>query len=269
MTSDSTEQSSVSTNSLDLSLVDPNVQVRLKSEDKQLQLILPKAEQLPSSGDWSEVWQEFKQRLKAEDRFWQGGTSVRVLARDRLLDSRQLQAIAETLAEVELKIEQVITSRRQTAVAAATAGYSVEQQSPDRALEPEPSDESREPPLYLKTTLRSGTEVRHPGTIVIFGDMNPGSSAIASGDILVLGRLRGIAHAGAQGNRTCQILALRMEATQLRIADTLARMPPSASPETYPEVAYIAPSGICLSKAIDFFRTHIFAEALGGWGEES
>jgi septum site-determining protein MinC len=56
-------------------------------------------------------------------------------------------------------------------------------------------------PLYLQLTVRSGVEIRHPGTIVILGDFKSGRAVIAEGDIFVWGRLRGVAHAGARGNR--------------------------------------------------------------------
>ena len=104
--------------------------------------------------------------------------------------------------------------------------------------------------------MRSGVEVRHQGTIVILGDLNPSGSVTASGDILIWGRLRGIAHAGIGGNRNSRILALQMAPTQLRIADVVARAP--ETPPTYPsaEVAYVAADGIRLAPALAFFKTN-------------
>jgi len=77
--------------------------------------------------------------------------------------------------------------------------------------------------LYLKQTLRSGQIIRHDGNIVIIGDTNPGSELIASGDIVVMGSLRGLAHAGATGNDKSQIFALNLRPTQLRIAGFIGR----------------------------------------------
>jgi septum site-determining protein MinC len=206
---------------------------------------------------WSEVWQQLKQRLDAGDRFWQPHTTVHLLARDRLLDVRQLQTIAEALTEVQLQLKRVYTSRRQTAVAAATAGYSVEQQSPVALLnQPTETPQALAEPLYLETTLRSGSDIRHNGTVVILGDLNPGSSIIAEGDILVWGRLRGVAHAGSKGNSRALILALQLEPTLLRIADFVARAPETPPAQYYPEVAYVTPEGtIRIARAIDFHRT--------------
>jgi septum site-determining protein MinC len=241
---------------------DSNQQVRFKTEGGKLLLLLPPE----GDGDeakgamalaWSEVWQQLKQRLDAGERFWQPGTTVHLIARDRLLDGRQLQAIADALTEVQLQLKRVFTSRRQTAVAAATAGYSVEQQVAISLLN-QPQTESGQAlaePLYLQTTLRSGADIHHNGTVIVLGDVNPGSAIVADGDILVWGRLRGIAHAGAKGNSRCLIMAVQMEPTQLRIADYVAR-PPETPPNQYvPEVAHVVSQGtIRISRAIEFLK---------------
>ena len=244
-------------------LQERDLQVRLKSEGGKLLLMLPpdiesEVENPASSLTWSEVLQQLKQRLNAGERLWQVDTSVHLIARDRLLDGRQLQAIADALTEAQLCLTRVYTSRRQTAVAAATAGYSVEQQSSIAQLNPAGAEsaQSMEEPLYLQTTLRSGGDVRHNGTVIILGDLNPGSSVVATGDILIWGRLRGTAHAGAKGNAQCLIMALQMEPNQIRIADFVARAPENPPAQYYPEVAYVAPQGtIRIARALEFSRT--------------
>lgn len=249
----------VSQDSVDL---DRDLQVRLKSEGGKLLLHLPPEgngeEDNPAAVfNWEEIWQQLKQRLDAGERFWQPETTVHLIARDRLLDVRQLQAIADALTECQLQLKRVYTSRRQTAVAAATAGYSVEQQ-PSIAHLNQSTQESGQvmvEPLYLETTLRSGADIQHNGTVVILGDVNPGGSITAEGDIIVWGRLRGFAHAGSKGNSRCLIMALQMEPTQLRIADFVARAPETPLTDYYPEVAYITPQGsIQIVRASDFSR---------------
>lgn len=79
--------------------------------------------------------------------------------------------------------------------------------------------------LYRAGSLRSGQTVQYPGNVIILGDVHSGSEVIAGGSIVVWGELRGIAHAGADGNRACEIRALRISAIQLRIADVIARRP--------------------------------------------
>lgn len=234
-------------------------QVRFKSEGERMLLILPTEVEIPASANnWSEIWQQMKQRLNAGERFWQPHTQVELLAADRLLDGRQLQQIADALSEVKLQMQRVRTSRRQTAVAAASAGYCVEQQAPVSTSLATPPVTSTPPliePLYLQMTIRSGVEIRHSGTVVVLGDINPGGIAIANGDILVWGRLRGVAHAGANGNAKALIMALQMEPTQLRIARFVARAPANPPEEYYPEVAYVTSDGIRLTKAADFSKS--------------
>lgn len=235
-----------------------NIQVQFKTEAERLVIILPKESQISiNEYSWSEIWQQLKQRLNGGDRLRVANTSVHLVAGDRLLDARQLQELAESLKEVELILKSVATSRRQTAVAAVTAGYSVEQLQlqPKISFSEEknvvtPSAE----PLYMEMTIRSGVEIRHPGTVIILGDVNPGGIVVADGDILVWGRLRGVAHAGVSGNSECLIMALQMEPTQLRIADAVARAPEKAPTQLHPEVAYVTSGAIHIAKAADFSR---------------
>ncbi len=236
------------------------IQVEIRSEKDRLVLTLPTVSEASTSEyTWSEIWQQMKLRLLAQQRFFSSKISVHLVAHDRLLDSRQLQDIAETLSEMSLQLKSVGTSRRQTAIAAAGAGYSVEQLQPQRAFSFEASKNNLPPaePLYLETTVRSGVEIRHRGSIIILGDVNPGGIVVADGDILIWGRLRGVTHAGAQGNSECIIMALQMEPTQLRIADALARAPEKSPTQQTAEVAYMTAQGIRITKANDFSRNQL------------
>ncbi len=76
--------------------------------------------------------------------------------------------------------------------------------------------------LYHAATLRGGQTLHHNGNIVVVGDVNPGAELVATGDILVFGRLAGIAHAGARGDENARIYAIDLAATQLRIATFIA-----------------------------------------------
>lgn len=76
--------------------------------------------------------------------------------------------------------------------------------------------------LYHPATLRGGQALHHSGNLVVVGDVNPGAELVATGDILVFGRLAGTAHAGAQGDESARIYAVDLAATQLRIATFIA-----------------------------------------------
>ena len=86
-----------------------------------------------------------------------------------------------------------------------------------------PSDAGRA--LLIHRTVRSGQVIRHAGTILVIGDVNPGAEIIAEGDVIVWGKLRGIVHAGASGAETAMVGALVLAPTQLRISGYIARAP--------------------------------------------
>lgn len=247
--------------------VEISQQVRFQSSDGRLLLILPSEisnkkdeSDFPTSSQWTELWQQLKHRINGSEHAWQPDTEVHLIAGNRLLDVRQLQDIAEALTNAQLQLKRVQTSRRQTAVAAATVGYSVDQDSDRNTLNQTPTDKAspQADPLYLQTTLRSGMEVKHPGTIVIVGDVNPGSTVIADGDIMVWGRLRGAVHAGASGNLKSMIMALQMEPALIRIATQMARGPEKPPAQFYPEIAYMASAGIRISKASDYAKVKLW-----------
>lgn len=55
----------------------------------------------------------------------------------------------------------------------------------------------------------------------MIGDVNAGAEVIAGENIIVLGELRGLAHAGAKGNRKAIIAANTIDCPQIRIADKI------------------------------------------------
>jgi septum site-determining protein MinC len=79
--------------------------------------------------------------------------------------------------------------------------------------------------MFHQGTLRSGDYLQSDRSILIYGDVNPGATVSSSGDILIWGRLRGVAHAGADGSTQARIIALQLRPLQLRIADAVARGP--------------------------------------------
>jgi septum site-determining protein MinC len=248
---------------LDTPAQQPKLQIRLKNEDGVVKLILPTEAETPASASWNDLWEQLQQRLQAGKRFWQPLAVVHLIAHDRLLDARQLQSIDDALTDVALQLQVVSTSRRQTAVAAATAGYSVTQQTTIAPLVP-PLNADSTPllaePIYLQMTVRSGMDIRHQGNVIIMGDVNPGGEIFAAGDIIIWGRLRGIAHAGYPNNPQCLIMALQMEPTQLRIADRVARAPETPPPQFEPEIAYVTPQGIRIARAVDMKTTPYLRE---------
>lgn len=96
--------------------------------------------------------------------------------------------------------------------------------------------------LTLKRSLRSGQKVRYAGDVVIYGDINPGAEVIAGGNILIMGALKGLCHAGARGDDGALIIAFDFRPAQIRIGRKIA-IPPTReirAVKTYtPEIAWV------------------------------
>lgn len=78
---------------------------------------------------------------------------------------------------------------------------------------------------FIRGNLRSGQREEYSGSIAILGDVNYGAEVIAGENIIVTGKIRGLAHAGANGNKKAIISANSIEPTQVRIANILKEIP--------------------------------------------
>ena len=72
---------------------------------------------------------------------------------------------------------------------------------------------------FHRGSLRSGQKLESEGSLVIIGDVNSGAEVIASDNIIILGTLRGLAHAGAKGNKQAIIAGGLIDTVQIRIAN--------------------------------------------------
>lgn len=72
---------------------------------------------------------------------------------------------------------------------------------------------------FHRGSLRSGQKLESEGSLVIIGDVNSGAEVMASDNIVILGALRGLAHAGAKGNKQAIVAAGLIDTVQIRIAN--------------------------------------------------
>lgn len=79
--------------------------------------------------------------------------------------------------------------------------------------------------LMLRATVRSGQLIEFNGNIVIIGDVNPGAQIKATGCIVIMGTMRGVAHAGSNGNYEAFVAAMNLQPAQIRIGDIITRSP--------------------------------------------
>ena len=97
-----------------------------------------------------------------------------------------------------------------------------------------------EPSRIIPYTIRSGqTEDFPQGSLIIYGDVNSGAEVRAGGDIVVLGALRGNAHAGINGRLSAVVIAMDLVPVQLQIGNFISRRPINQKSRGYPEIARI------------------------------
>ncbi len=109
------------------------------------------------------------------------------------------------------KLEQIITDGRNLAV----------EQFESHVLSKEEAEQLRQESQMVTLTriIRSGQVLKITGDVLLIGDVNPGGTIMATGNIYIMGALRGIAHAGFQGNERAVITASLMAPAQLKIAE--------------------------------------------------
>ncbi|TRZ37425.1 septum site-determining protein MinC [Niallia circulans] len=84
--------------------------------------------------------------------------------------------------------------------------------------------------VSVASIVRSGQVLEVPGDLLLIGDVNPGGKVVAGGNIYIMGSLKGVAHAGVNGNEKAIVAASVMRPTQLRINTLITR-----APDEYPE----------------------------------
>ena len=92
---------------------------------------------------------------------------------------------------------------------------------------------------FHRGSLRSGQKIEEDGSIVIIGDVNSGAEVVAADNIVVLGTLRGLAHAGAKGNTKAIIAAGKLDTVQIRIANIVKEIDRDEEPMHRQAYVYI------------------------------
>ncbi len=192
-------------------------------------------------GEWDGLVTALGSRLAGPPAFFRGGQVVLQVG-ERALSQEQLRQVDGLLQEHGMLLRTVVGSEATTQAAAEALGLhvtaSLERRAPSRTAAR--SDREAMPGVVMRRTLRSGQAVRHSGHVVVIGDVNPGAEIVATGDVVVWGRLRGMVHAGAHGDESAIVCALQLVPTQLRIGDHIARPPDDAGrSHVLPELARV------------------------------
>ncbi len=202
--------------------------VRLKGTPEGLRL---KVGTLP----WEAVLDGLKQSLAASRGFFRGGKVIVELS-GRSLDEATLRALQRLLDAHDLTLWAVIGG--DAATERLVRAYGIRARLTPAAERQQAVETAGATALFMRRTLRSGQSLQFPGDVTLVGDVNPGAELIAGGSVVVWGRVRGLVHAGALGDRGAIVCALDLNPAQLRIADLIGRPPEQRRRKPQPEMAH-------------------------------
>jgi septum site-determining protein MinC len=194
----------------------------------------------PESSEWGELVGRLMQRIDEKRGFFKGAR-VALDVGSRPVRPHELDNLRLLLAKREMTLWAVVSTSGTTLNSARNMGLETTLITRSGQLEvPElNSEEAGSPGVLIDHTLRSGRVVRHRGHVIVFGDVNPGAEVIAGGNVIVWGRLRGVVHAGAEGDESAFVCALDLAPTQLRIAGYITVSPKERRRRPRPEVALV------------------------------
>jgi len=192
---------------------------------------------------WDEQRAALLAQVDGQPAFFQGARLALDVS-SQVLRVNELVELRDQLSERGIALWAVISESPTTEQTAQLLGLAtrISKPRPEESRQFSVENLGEETALFLNRTLRSGTRIEFAGHVVVLGDVNPGAEIVAEGNVIIWGRLRGMVHAGAKGNRNAVICALDLSPTQLRIAEEVsAILKPRDNPK--PEIARINKAG--------------------------
>jgi septum site-determining protein MinC len=196
-----------------------------------------------SDGDWLEAEQALYEEINRRGDFLKGAKII-LDVEEHDINAASMGRLRDQIVDQGLSLWGVLSRSSLTEQSAQAMGLATR----IHQAEPEPDEQelpeevttvsSNAEAVLLKKTLRSGSRLAHSGHVTVIGDVNPGAEIIAAGNVVVWGRLRGLVHAGAEGDESAIVCAMDLAPTQLRIASHIA-IPPAERGDPHPEVAFV------------------------------
>lgn len=190
-------------------------------------------------GQWSEQRQALVDHLDQQGSFLQGARLILDVG-NQIIKAAELGELRDHLSGRGMTLWAVLSNSPTTELTAQSLGLAtrITKARPERDTRPLIASVRSQEALLVQQTMRSGHRIEYPGHIVVIGDVNPGAEIVAGGHIIVWGRLRGTAHAGADGDMQARVFALDLSPTQLRIAEIIS-ITPARKQSPQPEVAHL------------------------------
>ena len=187
---------------------------------------------LDKDADFGEIKEQLKKKAKEAANFF-GDASTALFFTGRELNERQEAELVEIFFETtNLNITFVNSGGDTIEKKKRDGDKKAEVKAKAEKSEAPPEDREAEAYAYESAAenmtcfhrggLRSGRSLVYPGSVVLFGDLNPGAEIIAEGNIIILGSAKGLVHAGCSGSDGCFVCALNLQPTQLRISGLIS-----------------------------------------------
>lgn len=193
-----------------------------------------------SDGPWDEVRAALLEHIHDRADFFKGARLALDVG-NAILHAVELSQLRDHLSEQGVTLWAVVSNSPTTEQTAQVLGLAT------RLVKPKPEPPARSPSaevqegdtgILVRRTLRSGVKLQYAGHITVIGDVNPGAEIIARGNVIIWGRMRGVVHAGAEGDDSAVVCALDLSPTQLRIAGHIATAPQRRG-KPQPEIASV------------------------------
>lgn len=152
---------------------------------------------------YEEIIKELKKKIPELKKLY-GDDKTPILVTGKILKNKEIEEVQKIIKD-SIKVNVIIDSPKDMGLSSITRTFENEIQKSDT--------------YFYKGSLRSGKKIEYEGSVVLMGDLNGGAEIIAGENIAVVGCLRGLAHAGAKGNKKAVIKAANIDCPQLRIAN--------------------------------------------------
>ncbi len=190
-------------------------------------------------GEWPELQDALFSHIEERENFF-NGAKLALDVGNHILHAAEMGSLRDRLSGKGVILWAILSNSHTTESTAQVLGLATRLSTPkpERTIRSIDANLPGEAAVLVQRTLRSGFRVAYQGHVVVIGDVNPGAEIVASGNVVVWGRLRGSVHAGSDGNEQATVCALDMNPTQLRIAEIIA-VPPQRRGKPQPEVARV------------------------------
>ena len=196
-----------------------NISIQTKKENVVLKI--------EEDAELKQVIIELKKRIPELKKLYQDDTTP-ILIAGKVLKNKEMEQIQE-LIKKEIPVEIEFDSPKILGLHGIKKTFSKEIATSETK--------------FHRGSLRSGQKIEYEGSLVILGDVNAGAEVLAGENIVVLGILRGMAHAGAKGNKEAIIAAASIEAPQVRIANLIKELEKSDLEKDIKTSAYVNEEG--------------------------